>query len=34
MRNAGDLDYMHCPPKYRKLGDFQRYYAGEAVSEM
>ena len=27
-RDEIDLDYMHCPPKYKSLGSFQKYYSG------
>ncbi|KAI6778780.1 lariat debranching enzyme [Emericellopsis cladophorae] len=30
MRNAADLSVMACPVKYRELGDFPKYYSGEA----
>ena len=29
MRNAADFHSSSIPPKYRRLGDFPRYYAGE-----
>jgi lariat debranching enzyme len=29
VRNLADLEGLACPPKYRKLGDFHRYYSGE-----
>lgn len=29
MRDSMDLDYMHCPPKYKNLGSFHKYYSGE-----
>ncbi|KAI8057896.1 DBR1-domain-containing protein [Syncephalis plumigaleata] len=29
VRNFGDLATMACPVRYRKLGDFHRYYSGE-----
>ncbi|BGP13568.1 lariat debranching enzyme [Rhodosporidiobolus nylandii] len=29
MRNTSDLETMACPPKYRSLGHFYQYYAGE-----
>ena len=29
VRNAADLTVMSCPVKYRQLGDFPKYYAGE-----
>ncbi|KLP05386.1 Uncharacterized protein Y057_6459 [Fusarium fujikuroi] len=29
VRNAADLSIMSCPVKYRRLGDFPRYYSGE-----
>uniref|UniRef100_A0A0K0G1H4 Lariat debranching enzyme (inferred by orthology to a C. elegans protein) n=1 Tax=Strongyloides venezuelensis TaxID=75913 RepID=A0A0K0G1H4_STRVS len=28
IRNWGDLEYMNCPPKYRALGTFYKYYSG------
>uniref|UniRef100_A0A0N4ZNP2 DBR1 domain-containing protein n=1 Tax=Parastrongyloides trichosuri TaxID=131310 RepID=A0A0N4ZNP2_PARTI len=28
VRNYGDLEYMHCPPKYRSLRTFYKYYSG------
>jgi Icc-related predicted phosphoesterase len=28
IRNQDDLEYMHCPKKYRKLGDFSVFYNG------
>jgi len=31
-RNAADLETMACPPKYRLLNDFWRYYAGAATA--
>ena len=27
-RNEDDLEYMHCPKKYRELGDFRVFYEG------
>jgi lariat debranching enzyme len=27
-RNEDDLEYMHCPKKYRELGDFWIFYEG------
>ena len=30
MRNEQDLETMAVPPKYRHMGDFPKYYAGEA----
>ena len=30
-RNEDDLECMACPPKYRSLGDFHRYYSGQKV---
>ncbi|SCO17536.1 uncharacterized protein FFB20_15295 [Fusarium fujikuroi] len=27
VRNAADLSIMSCPVKYRRLGDFPRYYS-------
>ena len=30
MRHKGDLKYMHCPEKYKKLGSFFRYFNGDA----
>ncbi|KAH8923210.1 hypothetical protein BT69DRAFT_177826 [Atractiella rhizophila] len=32
MRNYPDLEGMACPVKYRKLGDFYKYYTGEKVA--
>ncbi|WFD32380.1 lariat debranching enzyme [Malassezia sp. CBS 17886] len=32
IRNASDLHSLAVPPKYRKLGDFYRYYAGEKTA--
>ncbi|KAI6178093.1 DBR1 domain-containing protein [Aphelenchoides besseyi] len=32
MRNAGDLEHFHCPPKYRQLGDFAEYYSKEKTA--
>ncbi|KAF5250953.1 hypothetical protein FANTH_3894 [Fusarium anthophilum] len=29
VRNAADLSIMSCPVKYRRLGDFPKYYSGE-----
>lgn len=28
-RNEQDLEYMNCPKKYRKLGDFRKFYEGQ-----
>ncbi|CEF66380.1 Lariat debranching enzyme [Strongyloides ratti] len=28
VRNLGDLEYMNCPPRYRDLGTFYKYYSG------
>ena len=28
IRNDYDLEYMHCPKKYRELGNFHRFYNG------
>lgn len=27
-RNEGDLEYMHCPKKYRQMGDFREFHEG------
>ncbi|KAF9004605.1 lariat debranching enzyme, C-terminal domain-containing protein [Cyathus striatus] len=32
MRNEADLEVMACPPKYRALHDFHKYYTGEKVA--
>jgi hypothetical protein len=32
VRNAGDLEAMACPPKYRALRTFHRYYSGERAA--
>jgi lariat debranching enzyme len=32
VRNAQDLNTMSCPPKYRVIGDFHKYYSGEKVA--
>jgi len=29
VRNLDDLECMACPPKYRSLGTFYKYYSGE-----
>eukprot|EP00252_Welwitschia_mirabilis_P001623 TRINITY_DN11527_c0_g2_i2.p1 TRINITY_DN11527_c0_g2~~TRINITY_DN11527_c0_g2_i2.p1 ORF type:complete len:429 (+),score=79.52 TRINITY_DN11527_c0_g2_i2:151-1437(+) len=29
IRNEDDLDCMHCPPKYRTMNTFWKYYSGE-----
>lgn len=29
IRDANDLDHMHCPPKYKSMGDFQDYFLGK-----
>ncbi|KAF7543966.1 hypothetical protein G7Z17_g10316 [Cylindrodendrum hubeiense] len=31
-RNTADLNCMAAPRKYRKLGDFHKYYSGEAIA--
>lgn len=31
-RDEADLDSMECPPKYRTLGDFPKYYSGERLA--
>ena len=31
VRNHADLATMACPPKYRQIGGFYRYYSGEKV---
>lgn len=28
LRNNNDLDHMHCPEKYKNLGNFYEYYCG------
>lgn len=33
IRNFADLDTLTCPAKYRRLGDFQKYYTGEIRAE-
>jgi len=30
VRNMDDLETMACPPKYRSLATFHKYYSGEA----
>jgi lariat debranching enzyme len=32
VRNLDDLECMACPPKYRHLGTFWKYYAGIKVA--
>ena len=32
VRNAADLAGMACPPKYRSMHDFHKYYSGEKVA--
>ena len=32
MRNEDDLECLACPPKYRELKTFHRYYTGAAVA--
>jgi lariat debranching enzyme len=32
VRNPADLECMACPPKYRHMGSFHRYYSGAAVA--
>lgn len=32
LRNEQDYDSLAVPPKYRRLGDFHRYYAGEKTA--
>ena len=29
MRDQEDLEYMHCPPKYKQMGGFYKYHSGE-----
>lgn len=31
-RDQIDLNFMHCPPKYKQLGSFQKYYSGEVLT--
>ena len=30
MRNVDDLECMACPPKYRHMQSFHKYYSGQA----
>lgn len=32
MRNEEDLNTLSCPPKYRAMHDFWKYYSGQAVA--
>ena len=32
VRNKDDLECMACPPKYRHLATFYKYYSGEKVA--
>lgn len=32
MRNEDDLECLACPPKYRELKTFHKYYTGAAVA--
>jgi lariat debranching enzyme len=32
MRNLDDMETMACPPKYRQMGTFYKYYSGEKVA--
>lgn len=32
VRNLDDLECMACPPKYRHLATFYKYYSGEKVA--
>lgn len=32
IRNKDDLECMACPPKYRHLGTFWKYYSGEKIA--
>jgi lariat debranching enzyme len=32
VRNKNDLECMACPPKYRELATFYKYYSGEKVA--
>ena len=32
VRNLDDLECMACPPKYRYIGTFYKYYSGEKVA--
>ena len=34
MRNLDDLECLACPPKYRSLRQFYKYYRGEAVAPL
>ena len=29
IRTEEDLDYMHCPPKYKQMGGFHKYHSGK-----
>ena len=32
VRNLDDLECMACPPKYRQMNTFYKYYTGEATA--
>jgi lariat debranching enzyme len=32
LRDKADMHTMACPPKYRSMGDFYKYYTGELVA--
>ena len=32
MRDEDDLHYLHCPPKYRQMGSFHKYYSGKKTA--
>eukprot|EP00297_Palpitomonas_bilix_P026220 CAMPEP_0113896402 /NCGR_PEP_ID=MMETSP0780_2-20120614/17996_1 /TAXON_ID=652834 /ORGANISM="Palpitomonas bilix" /LENGTH=323 /DNA_ID=CAMNT_0000887535 /DNA_START=71 /DNA_END=1038 /DNA_ORIENTATION=- /assembly_acc=CAM_ASM_000599 len=32
VRNTGDLECLSCPPKYRSMNSFYKYYSGEKVA--
>eukprot|EP01035_Chromulina_nebulosa_P028041 gene28041-36948_t len=34
VRNRLDLDTLHCPQKYRRMGDFSKYYSGLAKAPL
>jgi lariat debranching enzyme len=32
VRNLDDLETLACPPKYRAMHDFYKYYSGQKVA--
>lgn len=34
VRNESDLDFLTCPPKYRRVGDFKKYIDGTSVAPL